>query len=113
MDKIDGGTEPSEVGGFFASRVASTNHDERLIAEHRQRTVTGGAIRDTFVLELMFVFESQMAVAGSAGNDKRLRLDALAIDSKYERRTGKVSSLDDTKLDARAKTLRLFLKANH
>ena len=56
MDQMDFGAEPGEVDRLFAGGIPAADHDERLVAEHRQRAVAGGAIGHALVLQQIFAF---------------------------------------------------------
>src|ERR1039458_5319423 len=81
--------------------------------EQGQRAVAGGTVGYALVLELVFAFQSQVAMVGAAGDDNGLRLDRLAIDREPKRLPGQVHRLDAAELEPRAEALRLLLHTHH
>lgn len=114
VHEIDFGGEPGEIRGLLTGGVAAADHHERLVAKHRQGAVTGGAVGDPFFLELGLAFQSEMPVAGAAGDNHRLRLDLLAVDREFERLAAEIDRLNRAaKLDLRPETLGLLLHLHH
>src|SRR5947209_6632346 len=54
-----------------------------------------------------------MPMARAAGDDHRLRLDGLTIDSQNKWFLGKIGGLDGAEFSPRSKALRLLLHARH
>ena len=63
-------------------------HDERLLAEHRQGAVTGGAVGHALVFQLVFTLQAEVAMARAGGNDDGRRLDAVPVHRENKRASG-------------------------
>ena len=113
MNQVNCRGETGEIGRFFAGGVAAADHHQRLVAEHRQCAVTGGAVGHPFSLQQGFALEVQVPMARAAGNDNRLAFDFFTIDRQPERPLRQIDRLDRAKSDTRAEAFRLLLHSRH
>ena len=68
VDEVNFGGEASEEVGFFGSRIAAADNDDRHVAV--EGSVTGGTGGDAgFAVEFLLAFEAEEAGGGSGGDD--------------------------------------------
>src|SRR6266542_2223920 len=113
MNQIDCGSKPREISRLFASRIATANHHQRLVAERRQRAVARRAIRYSLSLEQRFALQSQMPMTRAARNDESLRFNFFAIDCQPERVFRQINALDRAELHPGAEPFGLLLHPRH
>src|SRR6185312_4457276 len=83
------------------------------MAKHRQRAIAGGTICDALLLQLGLTVETEMPMAGAAGDDDSFGLNLFAIDSQNKGLAGQVSCFHCAELDAGAEAFSLLLHADH
>ena len=60
MNEVNLRAEPRQVERLFAGGIAAANHDQRLIAEDRQRAVARRAVGHAFGFQQVFAWNAEM-----------------------------------------------------
>ena len=106
-------TESRQVKRLFTRGIAAADHDERLVAENRQRAVASRAVSHSFGFQQIFAWHAKMPMARARGDDDRFRFNFSTIHSQDKWTFGKIHLLDHAKTGARPETFRLFLHPRH
>ena len=102
-----------QVKRLFARGITAADHNERLVAENRQRPVAGRAIRHPFGFQQIFAGHTEMFVARAGGDDDGFRLHFFAVHGEREGTLGEIHHLDRAKAGAGAEPFGLFLHPRH
>ena len=114
VNQVNLRSEMSEVGGFFARRIAAANNHERLVAKNWQGPVAGGTVGHAFALERIFARHAEMPVGSADGDDDCFAFEELVVSPELERPAGEIDFGDlDAIFDTRAEALGLLLHSQH
>ena len=113
MNQIHLGSKSREIGCLFTSGITPTHHDQGLVAKHGKSPITGCAIRHALVLKFGFIFETQVTVTCSSGNDQGTRIERLSIDLELRCLSAEITCIHRTKLNFGPKSLGLLLEVLH